>query len=394
MSDEEHKPQEQPQPEARVLFARAVHALQAKRLRAAPDEKHYDGYQYVSGQSVRKVVLAAAAEVGLTIELVDTEVVEEKELETNRGKLQWMTDVRCVFEVTEVRGGWSRRYTVLGRRTNDSDKGVMHSIAQAEKVFLSRLAMIGEAEDPDASNPDESARNTGNSRREQQRGRGKSAPRRHPNAPPELEPDESPPPAAAPKKKKRFERHGENEWHDTETNEIVPQCPCDVRAPVVAGACQHPNCDWVDPRQKAPKPPKRNGDKAGDHANKLAEEKNAYARLVGNVEPWQEDALALVHPDLPNEHAEWGFDHYRMATQVMRKEGAITLLTRAVEEAAKKQPVQDAEVTLLRELASKAGLGFAQQSQVETAIASRWAKAVADTIRWVGPLAQKNGGDG
>lgn len=363
----------------RQLFAMAIHALQSKRVTSGPTATHYDGYRYVSGKDVRLAVMEAAAAVGLAVELVEARVQEERELETRKGNLQWMTDVTCTFEVTEVRGGHSKRYEIVGRRTNDSDKGVMHAIAQAEKIFLSRLAMIHEGEDPEADKVEQSSRST-RPRREGGQTSGRNG-------------------RGSGKKPKRFRPDPEG-WLDTHTGAVLPSCPCDVGAPMLAGVCQHPNCDHrapnpgsvTEPTTESPPEKEENDPKAErkkeSYADLVSRTKKEYAQAVGNVEPWEEDALAFVHPDLPDDITEWIPAHYQLARGLMRKEGAVTLLARAVKEAANRQPAQADEIALLRELSEKARLGFKEQSQVETAIQSGWAHAVAETLRWVGPRAK------
>lgn len=148
MTDEK---QDQEQEEGRPIHGNLILALWSAQQEAPnvePTRKHYDGYMYASNADVKDVLVPILHRHGLIFELahVDT-IMDEKELATSSGGVQWMTDALCTFRLSHVDSGQQQEYRILGRRTNDKDKGLQHAISSAEKTLLLRLLQVAEEKD-------------------------------------------------------------------------------------------------------------------------------------------------------------------------------------------------------------------------------------------------------
>lgn len=188
MTDDQHQqdPPEEPSPKLgpgrHPTFAHALLAAQADAPNLARRRKHYDGYMYASAADVKDVLLPILREHGLVAEMAHADsIMDEKELETRQGGLQWMTDLLVTFRVHHVGTGQTQEYRILARRSNDKDKGIQHAMSSAEKSFYLRL--LGVSEEDDEEGPDHRVDQSTGSRRKKKS--GKRRPRREPpNAPP------------------------------------------------------------------------------------------------------------------------------------------------------------------------------------------------------------------
>lgn len=168
--------------EDRKAFYTALAAAQEAAPNIEPTRVHYDGYPYASASDVRDLYGPILREHGLVYELAGTSdrVVDELEQETRNKGLQYRTDVLTIWRVVHAPTGFQQVYRVLGRRTNEKDKGVQHAITSAEKVFVLRL--MNASEEKDEEGPNNRVEKAERSRRPGS-GQKKKAERRAPNAP-------------------------------------------------------------------------------------------------------------------------------------------------------------------------------------------------------------------
>lgn len=130
---------EETQEPGRVAYFSALLEAQKEAPAIPSTDKHYDGYMYASGATVKRFLVPILKKHGLTVELVAMGDVEDLELPTASKKVQFMTTLEAVFRVTHAASGHSEVYRAKGRRTNDKDKGIQHAVSSAEKTFLLRL---------------------------------------------------------------------------------------------------------------------------------------------------------------------------------------------------------------------------------------------------------------
>lgn len=354
-------------------FAQALLEAQRAAKRVPADGTHYDNYPYSSIHIITEELRKVLLEHELTVDLVDSKIVDETELETKGGGSMWMTDVRATFQVTHAATGQYRLYRIVGRRSNDKDKSVMQATSSAFTTFLPRLLNVTTAE-VDQNNPLPEA--TGS--RGRRSGGGKRQ-RRQQQAPPPRQ-DAGP----------SYKKEGDS-WVNSKTGEVYPMCS-KCRGAHVDGHCLRPDCDGDPVYPDAPAPSSagsstsNEGEKAAtakaDRDRKvLLEHKAEYRRAIGKVESWQEEAVWLATSEVPTDFAEWTTEHYRYILALFKRHGAPVVVSRAVEHMAKQEPADPDQVEILRERAKDCRPIIFQRA--EMAAQTGWSRAVAEALNLV-----------
>lgn len=339
-------------------FARALLEAQKKATSVPATEKHYDNYRFAGIRTIKEHLRPVLNEQGLTLELVNTEFRDQLELETSGGGLQWMTDIYCTYRVTHAETGQYREFRVLGRRTNDKDKGVRHAISSATAAFWLELLQVHTEQDDTGQDPSPS-----------QRRRGRQPKRRR-----------SGPPSGAPGS--QGHRKEGDDWIDNATGEIVESCD-KCRRPKIHCTCE----DESEPEASSQEDPRadeaREAADAGAKARRvLSETKASYRSFLGKrTEDWQEEALVRANKETPSDLARWKLEHYQAVIALFKKHGAPVVLSRAAEEMARREPAATDSIEALR--ANVEGMGAQLEQRAEVAIQSGWQYAVDELLNIV-----------
>ena len=134
----------------RLAFYEALWGAQMDAPRVIKSDESFDGpgkWKYASELTYMRILVPILLDWALVYEVADIGPPDDLELPTQRGGVQWMTTVEVAFRLTHVHSGYSQVYRIRGRRTNDTDKGVSHSIASAGKTFLQRILNVGDVEE-------------------------------------------------------------------------------------------------------------------------------------------------------------------------------------------------------------------------------------------------------
>ena len=172
-----------PDAQGRLAFYEALWGAQMDAPRVIKADETFQGpgqWKYAGELTYMRILVPILLDWGLVYEIADVGPPDDQELDTKSGGIQWMTTLEVAFRLTHAPSGFSQVYRIRGRRTNDTDKGVSHSIASAGKTFLQRLLNVGDMEEAPPNPVQESQR----SRKPKHGGRQPRKPQRQAQEPP------------------------------------------------------------------------------------------------------------------------------------------------------------------------------------------------------------------
>ena len=179
----------------RLAFYEALWGAQMDAPRVIKADETFQGpgqWKYAGELTYMRILVPILLDWGLVYEIADVGPPDDQELDTKSGGIQWMTTLEVAFRLTHAPSGFSQVYRIRGRRTNDTDKGVSHSIASAGKTFLQRLLNVGDMEEAPPNPVQESQR----SRQPKHGGRAPRRSQREAQGPPPENGQGPPPPSA------------------------------------------------------------------------------------------------------------------------------------------------------------------------------------------------------
>lgn len=178
-------------------FYNALWGAQMDAPRIIKAEETFQGpgkWKYASAQTYMRLLVPVLLDWGLVFTLDAVGPAEDLELTTERGGIQWMTSLECIFRLTHADTGHSEVYRIRGRRTNDTDKGISHAISSATKTWFQRVLQVAD----DEAAPPNPVQESQASRPTKHGGAGPRKPQRESSPPPpenEKKPP-SPPPSS------------------------------------------------------------------------------------------------------------------------------------------------------------------------------------------------------
>lgn len=293
----------------------ALWEAQAQAPRVIRADEKFEGpghWMFASQMTYQRVLVPILLDNHLVMELADVGPVEDLELETKSGGLQWMSTLECTFRVVHVPSGFAQIYRIRGRRVNDTDKGVQHAITSATKTFLQRLLNVSDAENAEANEVQVSQAS-----------------------------------------------------RTTKTGQRKPRTP------------QGNQSESPPPDQKPPSPP--NPTITPAERLELAKEDIKASLRKNHMRVYHLEALAQMHPNLPDELEKWGLADYEVVQIVLQKDPVRC--EKAMAELSEKFPTDDMRLRKLHDLQVKLeaeGNKISPEERILTASAhhSGWSDAV------------------
>lgn len=291
------------------------------------------------------------------------------------------TTVRVAYHLTDVETGFTLTTRSAGTSYNKDGDGTVHAISQATKQYLLRLAMARVVRPNELDN--------GPRPEPPERARENAAPN-----PPPAKPTEN---GGSPSQERResqripeaqgvrFRRRqgGVGGWMRKDTGALLPTCPAEHDVPMIRippdgnrWLCIHAECGECLSHEDV---------EAARQDEKIPELRDTYDRLIreGRIYDWQEAAVIEADQRLSIGKDKWSFKDWEGVVQAFQNQ-APKLIKKSLADMAEDTPAAEERIQYLRHIMQESDLAFAERTECEEAIQSKWHDAVETVIERYG----------
>lgn len=393
MDDDSPYPQLEPNTRAQ-LFERLLRAQIAARP-VDPSGKFQAGplkdKPYVSDHDATVALTPVLRDQGLVL---TSSMLSSRDLETTIGKGEratrgWLYTAVVEFTLTDANTGYSITALVEGRALTDDNRGPVHAIANASRVYLMRLLQVPMAE------PDQ---NQGNRRRSG-------------NAPPQQQggpQGERPVGNMADGRDRRipeargltFKKEPSGQWvvgNGPTAGEELDLCEKCGKSPVlqvsrgrfkcIDALCGNEQVDPITAELEARQAAQRRADAIADEISIFRG--TIDDMIAKGIHTWQLAAVHQADSSLPGNTDKWGLDDWKKFVERLKK-NAPDAIRSALAAMAKALPADRARVAYLEQLVERVPPGNIKLIlEAKEAAGSGWHDAVQELIEKVEPLVKQ-----
>lgn len=369
--------------ELRARLFRKLHNLQAAVAEIEAEKKG----RYADYASPGKVIAELAPRLnadGLVLVWGETEVVAQERVDVEKtdprsGVISTETwrhsTVWVAWELVDTDTGYGISGSTAGGSYNKDGQDVLHASRQAQKYALLSLFQVNVSRDP--QNPEPPPPSERHSR-PQTAERSAAAPTEGGRAPRPSSGHQAPESGALEVGSRGFDLVG-GEWVCKATDAAFPRCE-ECGGVYLSDGCVNDSCEAY--RGDKPRPtisPAPEGGNGDARRRKLKEE---YARLAGELNGWQEEALIRQTQGLREDPATWDEEEYQAILRVLRaRQHRETSIRAAAAALARDEPADPDRIQYLRELADDADLPMKDRTELQVAIDSGWHDAIEEEIQ-------------